>query len=370
MSLSSRICKISATLVVASLLIAFMAYNQWRAQLEIAEITKLGPTQPPTHLFVGAADGGHDGIASLSFAPTGTLLAASTQSGAVALWDLERRAQVRTLKSGDRGRCVVSFSAHGDFLVAGFWNGEVVVLETKTWSEVERFAVPNSSRVVSISSNPKRNQFAVGLSARSCLVLLHSIGGEESDRTLAGHSDCVEALSFSPDGMSLATANRDGSARIWNVATGKARHVLIGPAPVVISGIAYSTNGKLVATASPVEGIRIFDSESAKLMTEWDVGSRGGNIPFVFSRDGSVLYVAVFRYKSGTVSAFDTRTGVLLNRIAISPYCTPHPDPNPFSAILAMAASPDGNAITVGTSDGTIGTWDAKKLVDPAYNVE
>src|SRR5262245_61236825 len=39
--------------------------------------------------------------------------------------------------------------------------------------------------------------------------------------TLAGHSDPVYAISFSPDGKYIVTGSFDKTVRLWNVADGK-----------------------------------------------------------------------------------------------------------------------------------------------------
>jgi hypothetical protein len=38
---------------------------------------------------------------------------------------------------------------------------------------------------------------------------------------LSGHQECVNSAAFSPDGRRIVTASEDGTARIWNAATGK-----------------------------------------------------------------------------------------------------------------------------------------------------
>ena len=41
--------------------------------------------------------------------------------------------------------------------------------------------------------------------------------------TFAGHTKRVNALAFAPDGHTLATASRDGTVRLWDVASGEER---------------------------------------------------------------------------------------------------------------------------------------------------
>jgi WD40 repeat protein len=52
---------------------------------------------------------------------------------------------------------------------------------------------------------------------------------------LAGHVHGITAMSFDPGGRFLATAGRDGTARIWDLATRSATTVLLPGAAAVIS---------------------------------------------------------------------------------------------------------------------------------------
>src|SRR5204863_8945204 len=85
------------------------------------------------------------------------------------------------------------------------------------------------------------------------------------DRQLAvfGHSSVVNAANWSPDGKRVVTASHDGTARIWDAATGAELVVLSGHRGAVDTA-AFSPDGRRVVTASVDNTARIWDAVTGK----------------------------------------------------------------------------------------------------------
>jgi WD40 repeat protein len=75
--------------------------------------------------------------------------------------------------------------------------------------------------------------------------------------TLSGHTDPVRSVSFSPDGLFIATASADGTAKIWDARLGAELLTLSGHSGPVNS-VAYSRDGRHIVTASNDQTFRVW----------------------------------------------------------------------------------------------------------------
>jgi hypothetical protein len=118
-----------------------------------------------------------------------------------------------------------------------------------------------------------------------------------------GHRRSVCGVAFSPDGRRAVSGSDDGTARLWDVETGKELARLSGTGPHVLS-VNISADGRRGLVGGEDGPARLWDlTTGQELLRSGFGGGRG----MVFLPDGRrALSVG----KDGTVCLWDTRTGL------------------------------------------------------------
>lgn len=178
-------------------------------------------------------------------------------------------------------------------------------------------------------------------SADGTARLWNAATGEPLAPPLA-HGAAVRSAALSPDATRLATAGDDGAVRLWDAASARA----VGPPlrhAASVAAVAFSPDGKRLITASHDATARLWDgSTGATLFT---FTHRGWVTCAAFSPDGKRLVTAS---RDFTARVWDARTGALVGQPLR------HDGP-----VRCAAFSADGARVVTASEDHTARVWDA-----------
>ena len=167
--------------------------------------------------------------------------------------------------------------------------------------------------------------------------------------TLKGHQGAVTTASFSTDGQRLVTTSADKTARVWDLANAGA-----AIRPLEKSGSAqvarFSPDGLLIAVAAG-NSVRLWDAATGRLVRELPVGDGKGSIHSVaFSPTDNRLLAVGYGGEPDVsyVALWDIDAGTELARLPGAADLPELPMDANSRAVGALAFSPDGKYLVAG----------------------
>jgi WD40 repeat protein len=157
-----------------------------------------------------------------------------------------------------------------------------------------------------------------------------------------GHSNSVHAIAFSPDGRLLASAGKDGAAKLWDVVAQREIRTLLRRGP--LDSVAFSPDGERLATGGDDGAVVLWEVGTGRELRVLNAHSRPVRA-IAFSADGRALASASDDH---TIKLWDPGKGVPVRTLSAH-----------RSGVTALAFSLDGHTLASGSVDRTIKLWDA-----------
>ncbi|KAG8941143.1 hypothetical protein FRC03_004800 [Tulasnella sp. 419] len=208
------------------------------------------------------------------------------------------------------------------------------------WDRVLFTLTSHSDDVNAVSYSPDGETIATGGDDRRVMIWDSRTGAQV--HILEGHSSLVWAVAFSPNGRLLVSGSGDRSVRMWNSATGILIHTLERHSQQV-RAVCFSPLGHMIASGSDDSSVILWDSGTGSFIRMLS-GHSHLVLSIIFSPDGAQI---VSCSENSSIIIWDTETGTVISRLQGS---------ESGSTVYSLAFSPDGSQLA-STCKGDVILW-------------
>jgi len=294
-------------------------------------------------------------IEVVTFSPDGRILASAADDLEIHLWD--GRSLTPLLPSFPRAHTEnikgLAFNRDGTLLASGSTDGRVRLWRMAGGKE-EGPAMNAEYKVWSVRWSPVDDVLAAGTAGKKAIlwdaVSHRQLGfalGEFQDTP--GHTGDIFAIAFSPDGRKLATASTDSTIRLWDLSKATRSPEVLNAHIGQINSLAFSPDGRWLVSAGWDGHVILWNMTRRSRLAQPIATQTSSLVGLAVSHDGKVW------------AAVDTSGHLVIDRQGRREQLTlgQHSAETFYHSVRF---SPDGQRIAAGGEDGAIRFWDAHTL--------
>ena len=282
---------------------------------------------------------------SVDFSPDGQALVSAGADGAVHVWTARTGQRQATLAAGEREVNFACYSPDGKTIAAA---------ESAKGAPVGRHGEPGFGRFATHRS--ETNQLRGLDTGRSrpggrrlpgdVLRCMGHTATKQPRSVQVGHTDEINSLAFSPDGKLLATASSDETVCIWDPELGRP-FIRLAPDQSHVTCARFSPDGQSLATAGVRGTVKVWNVADWELAATFECSAERNPVrvdSVAFSPRDSVV---AFGDSSGLIREWDWKRDRTLHVLE-----------SQQGRIMGLAYSSGSSALATVASEGSLGIWD------------
>lgn len=271
----------------------------------------------------------------IAVSPDGEIVA-STIDKTIKIWDANNGQLIRTLKVGGSYIASLAFSPDGHILASGSYDNSNAL---RLWDvdSGKLLKTIEDTAIWKIAFSPNGEMLAT---ARLGDTRVWDVNAGKLLYTFPGRNKRpTTALAYSSDGKYIATEGLDNQIRLWDMNTKKEFHLLSGHKDIIRS-VVFSPDNKLLASGGDDQMIKLWDTSSGRELQTLQVNHFPLNI--VFHPTKHILASAGM---GEYIELWDTDTYKIIHNLSCK------------GQILSLMFSPNGQMLVSGQTGDVVKVW-------------
>jgi len=288
-------------------------------------------------------------IWAVCWSPDGRYIASASDDGTSHVWNVTTRQRVLSYHSGiqpaqsDDGAYSVAWLPDSSGIAVGFADGtaQTVNLANRRQTGLYDSAAGGdlSGHLYAVSFSPDGRYLALG-GFFSDDIQIFDLETKRRIRDLSGHTDSVWSLAWSHNGRSLASGSADATARVWDWQSGKLL-LLYDKHGDDVRAVSWSPDDTQIVSSSLTGPVYIWTADTGQTQLTYGSSSDFEILAAAWSPDGR--YIASASGSDATTHVWNPRNGQLVRAF-------------PASAINSVSWSPDATRL-VTANNSVVQVW-------------
>ncbi|MBX3084475.1 MAG: TIR domain-containing protein [Anaerolineae bacterium] len=279
-------------------------------------------------------------VSALAIDNTGTLMVTADRAGQIIFWNIATATQTATLTAPAAVKSL-AINADATQVITADAAGFLTLWDAATKQEIRHWqASENALEAVRFSLD---GSSALSVGDDNIIAYWDVRTGKEHWRKESeSAANIYLCLALSPDGRFAAMGGNGQTLQLWDLSTGQRIANMLGHSGSIVS-VAFSPDGKTVATASWDTTVRLWQVTSYNELTRYDTI---GYVPAssMVTADGNAILIGT---DEGTILDIDLQAGKQTRQLI-----------GHSTRVASVAVSRDGKYVLSGGFDGSLRWWD------------
>ena len=263
-SVQIDVCDVAEAKVTQTIGIAASGTMTWSpGKPIIAGIGGISPTlwDTATGKLLHTIEGHTGGVVVAQWSRDGKFLATGSADKTARIWDAATAKPVRTLGGHDAGVAALAWSPDGKIATG---SGKLVRIFAANSDKLLQTTAGHTHPVTALAWSRDGKTLASGSADRNVIIWNQETG--KPIKTLEAVHD-VQTVIISPDGRLIASGGSDEVLRIFNIASGKLLHSFeTGGSPPNVAALAFSSDSTLIASGRSNHTMQIWSLKTGQIV--------------------------------------------------------------------------------------------------------